>query len=194
MANDDAVEKEKDNEVYRETYVKNGITHVDIYYDDSKESNIGIDNPNASFGGPSGSSQQQDSWKDINTRFLQSFFVQFGFGLRATTPHDLPEKVLIKQLHDKIGRISSRLLNDAEAKYQMRLLYYKIEFADDYGGPTKKEGITTITVPEREWTLDPIWGNPGSLTGPNTTQSINFTMDDGQALLTLYFQKVPVLF
>ncbi|NOS93528.1 MAG: hypothetical protein HOP30_16535, partial [Cyclobacteriaceae bacterium] len=125
-----------------------------------------------------------EDYKEINYYFSTDF--NRHFGVLQGMPNPTVDKI-ISRVWDQQGAVLSR----EDKKYQMRPLYFTLE------GPGITGTITQNLIDPKEWTLEPIWGNPGTIrsgpsqTGIPTPMTIPF---DGSFYLTLYFQKVPVIF
>jgi hypothetical protein len=112
------------------------------------------------------------------------------------------EQQILDEIALRINPIKDRLLDDEDEVYKMRAIYYDVE----YGNSTRESernpnGIsqeltkTFYLVDPNEWTTDPIYGNPGSLSPEGAATPYKSSLDTGNnAYLTIYFQRLPTNF
>ncbi|MFN7599836.1 MAG: hypothetical protein ACK5R0_00375, partial [Bacteroidota bacterium] len=128
--------------------------------------------------------EDPEDYKEINYHFSTDFSRHFGFLQNVPNP---TADGIISRVWDKQGAVLSR----DDKRYQMRPLYFTLQ------GPGITGTLTTNLIDPKYWTLDPIWGNPGTIrsgpsqTGIPTPMTIPF---NGSFYLTIYFQKAPIVF
>ncbi|MFN7436138.1 MAG: hypothetical protein ACK5SJ_06820, partial [Bacteroidota bacterium] len=144
-------------------------------------------NPDATFEGvgiKTLTQEDPEDYKEINYHFSTDFSRHFGFLQNVPNP---TADGIISRVWDKQGAVLSR----DDKRYQMRPLYFTLQ------GPGITGTLTTNLIDPKYWTLDPIWGNPGTIrsgpsqTGIPTPMTIPF---NGSFYLTIYFQKAPIVF
>jgi hypothetical protein len=134
----------------------------------------------------------QEGYQEINRRFRSDFIRYFFMGVPHNIPHqDFDDKMRLKMIIKNIHKVKDRYLDDKDEVYQMRALYYTIDFQDSDGKIDFNKTIQEDLIDRSEWTTDPIWANPGHLGPNNTVMPTRIETDSGAVLINIYFQRIP---
>ena len=177
-----------------------GVSHNFIKQFNRFAARAGLDHPapandknesNASKASQAGQGSPE-TWKDINDNFHNSFS---NFATVKQLPDATKDKIaegLEERKDTFLYPEKNRTYNPNPLPYVMRPIFYTLK------GPGINGTETRNLVDPKGWSMDPFWGNPGTL-GPGPTPQGSPTpmiipaSSGGSFSLTIYFQKVSSL-